>query len=65
MQYKSIALPAIGMGCKGYPPEVVSKSLTEAIKEFVQSYSNSSLTHIKLYIFPADDTKLLREVNYI
>jgi len=65
MQYKSIALPAIGMGMKRYPPEVVSKSITEAITEYVENYSHSSLTHIKLYIFPADDTKLLRKVNSI
>jgi len=52
------------MGIKGYPPEIVSKSITEAITEYVENYSNSSLTHIKLYIFPADDTKLLREVSY-
>lgn len=46
----SIALPAVGMGVKGYPSKIVAETLLQAAKVFAESNPNTTLGAIKLYL---------------
>ena len=51
VNHNSIAFPALGMGVKGFPTDVVAKSMIEAITEYSETNPNSSLTLINVYLF--------------
>lgn len=46
----SVALPAIGMGEKGYPSLGVAKTTLRAVTEFSKANPRTSIKLIKLYL---------------
>ena len=46
----SLALPAVGMGVKGYPSKRVAEVTLQAVKSFTDENPDSALTMIKLYL---------------
>ena len=49
----SIAFPAIGTGVFGVPPHVSARMSLKAVKDFFQSQSQSTITHVKFVLLEA------------
>ena len=62
--HTSIAFPAIGSGAKGFPTGIVAKSLVGAIREFIEEYPDSKLTHVHMCVLEDDTCQWMYEVSY-
>ena len=50
--YSSIAFPAVGMGTKGYPSNVVAETLLRALEDHCLTDPTSSIKRVALYLHP-------------
>lgn len=51
------------MGVKGYPVEMVSSALVEAVTEYSEKYPRSTIISVKIYLFERNVTAEQKEVS--
>lgn len=60
LHINSMAIPALGTGFLNFPAKNVVRRLVQCVKDFEMSHKSTSLTEIRLVIFPKD-TKTFEE----
>lgn len=63
--HKSIAFPAMGMGNRGYPPDVGLKSLIDAVVNHSESYLRQKVSCVKLYLLTGKSASKDLEVDIL
>jgi len=48
--FSSIAIPAVGTGQLGFPPQEAARITYQALLQFYQKHSKSSVRHVKLVV---------------
>ena len=54
--HQSIAFPVLGVGNLGYPVDEVAKGMIEAMIEYTEGNSTSSISDVKIVIFHRNTT---------
>jgi poly [ADP-ribose] polymerase 10/14/15 len=52
---RSIAFPAVGSGNLRFPPDIVAKSMLEAVDNFSSRNTRTSINEVRFVIYGKDD----------